>query len=193
MIRRLYNWTMNLAGHPKADRWLAFIAFIESSLFPIPPDAMLVPMALANRGKALRYALICTVASVLGGLLGYAIGYYLWEAFGQPLFAFYGYMEAFDAFRENYIEWGAWLVFVFGLTFFPFKVITIASGVVALDPLIFIVAMIASRAPRFYIECLLIRRFGERIRRFIEKRLTMLVSLAVMFGVLGFVALKYIG
>ena len=192
MIRRLYNWTMALATHPLAERWLAFISFIESSIFPIPPDAMLIPMALANREKALRYVLICTVASVLGGILGYIIGFYLWEGIGEPLFAFYGYMDEFDAFKAGFIEWGAWLVFIFGITFFPFKVITIASGVVALDPVTFFLAMVASRAPRFYIECLLIRRYGDPIRRFIEKRLTLILSLGVILGVLGFVGLKYI-
>jgi len=192
MLTRLYNWTMGLSAHPFAERWLAFIAFVESSFFPIPPDVMLVPMALADRVKAFRYAAICTIGSVIGAFFGYLIGYFLWETIGQQIIEFYGYADQFETFKLGFVEWGSWLVFVFGLTFFPFKVITIASGVMALDPITFGLASIASRTPRFFIEAALIWRFGDPIRRFIEKRLTMVVSITVLLTVGGFIAIKFL-
>lgn len=193
MLNRLYQKTMALATHAQAERWLAFISFIESSVFPIPPDCMLIPMALAKRTKALRYAAICTIASVLGALLGYAIGYFLWDTVGRPLFEFYGYMDKFALFQAEFLEWGAWLVFVFGITFFPFKVITIASGVAALDPIVFIVASLFSRTPRFFIEAWLLMRFGAPIQSFIEKRLAMIVSLTIFLLIAGFYGLTLLG
>ncbi len=193
MLKRLYNWTLSLAQHPKAPHWLGFISFIESSIFPIPPDVILLPMVLAKRTKAFYYALICTVFSVLGGLLGYAIGYFLWDTIGSQIFEFYGYMDEFTTFQNSFLEYGAWLVFIFGLTFFPFKVITIASGVVMLDPITFGIAAILSRASRFFIEAALLWKFGEPIQKFIEKRLTLLTTLFVLLGILGFVGIKYIG
>ena len=192
MLRRLYDWTLRLAAHPAAERWLAFISFIESSFFPVPPDVMLGPMALARPERAFRYALVCTVASVLGGLAGYAIGFFLWEAVGQSVIAFYGYEDKFDEFADAFNEQGALLVFIFGLTFFPFKVITIASGVTMLDPVVFTLAAIASRAPRFFIEAALLWKFGPPIQQFVEKRLALITSLFVFLGVAGFVLLKYL-
>jgi membrane protein YqaA with SNARE-associated domain len=193
MLKRLYNWTLNLANRPYAERWLAFIAFIESSFFPIPPDVILLPMAIARREKAIRFAIICTIGSVFGAILGYAIGYYAWELVGKEIIGFYGYTAEFANFQDSFIEYGAWLVFIFGLTFFPFKVITIASGVVAMDPLAFILASIASRTPRFLIEGILIFHFGDAIKNFIEKRLTLVTSVTVFLLIFGFVAIKFIG
>ena len=184
---------MNLAGHRFATRWLALISFIESSVFPIPPDVLLVPMALAERNRSFYFAGICTVASVLGGFLGYAIGYFLWDTLGAPLFEFYGYMDKFDAFRIAFNERGAWLVLVFGVTFFPYKVITIASGVTMLDPLVFGLASVVARFIRFFVEAALIWRFGEAIREFIEKRLVLVVSGVVFLVVAGFVGIGYFG
>ena len=192
MLSRLYNWTMGLARHPAAERWLAFISFIESSVFPIPPDVMLGPMALARPQRAFRFAFVCTAASVLGALLGYGIGYFLWETVGQGVISFYGYHDQFERFREAFNSQGALLVFVFGITFFPFKVITIASGVTALDPLIFLAAAIASRTPRFFIEAALLWKFGPPIQRFVEKRLALITSVVVFLGIAGFVLLKYL-
>jgi membrane protein YqaA with SNARE-associated domain len=184
---------MKLAGHRFATRWLALISFIESSVFPIPPDVLLVPMALAERKRAFHFAGICTVASVLGGFLGYAIGYFLWDTLGAPLFEFYGYMDKFEAFREGFNEWGAWLVLVFGVTFFPYKVITIASGVTMLDPLVFGISSIVARFIRFFVEAGLIWKYGDPIREFIEKRLVLVVSATVFLGIAGFAALGYFG
>ncbi len=192
MIRRLYDWTMGLAHHPYAAYWLAFISFIESSVFPIPPDVILVPMAVARREKAFYFAGICTVFSILGAVLGYAIGYFLWETIGQPIFEFYGYMDEFQKFQEGFNEWGGWLVFVFGITFFPFKVITIASGVTGLDFTTFLFAGVAARTPRFFIEAALLWKFGAQIQSFIEKRLTLITTMVVILGISGFVLIKYI-
>jgi len=189
-MRKLYDWTIAKAGHPRARWWLAAIAFIESSVFPIPPDVMLLPMVLARRAAAFRYAAICTLASVAGGLAGYSIGYFFWETAGRAIVEFYGYSEQFAAFREGFVEHGALLVFLFGITFFPFKVITIASGMVAMDPWVFLAAALAARAPRFYVEAALLWRFGVPIQAFIEKRLTWLMSLFAILLVGGFLAIK---
>jgi len=189
-MRALYDWTMEKARHPQAAWWLAFISFIESSVFPIPPDVMLLPMVLARRAAAFKYAAICTAASVAGGIAGYAIGYGLWEAVGEPIIAFYGYEEAFARFRTGFTEYGGWLVFLFGITFFPFKVITIASGMVAMDPIVFTLAALAARTPRFFLEAALLWRFGAPIQAFIEKRLNWLMSLFVILLVGGFLAIK---
>lgn len=193
MLRSLYDKILRLANSPRASWWLAAISFIESSVFPIPPDVMLVPMAVANRTRAFHFALICSVASVIGAVLGYIIGFFLWDSVGQPIFEMYGYMDEFALFQDGFKEWGAWLVFVFGLTFFPYKVITIASGVVALDPVVFILASIGARFPRFFIEAALLWKFGDPIRDFIERRLVLITSAVVLLIVGGFAAIKLLG
>jgi membrane protein YqaA with SNARE-associated domain len=192
MLRRLYDKTMDLAQHPHATGWLAVVSFVESSVFPIPPDVVLIPMVLADRRRAWKIATVCLIASVLGGILGYAIGYFLYEAVGKPLVEFYGYVEQFARFQESYNEYGAWIVAFFGLTPFPYKVITIASGVTALNPLTFIVASVISRGARFFIVAALLWRFGPPIRDFIEKYLGILtvIFFVLLFG--SFVAIKYL-
>jgi membrane protein YqaA with SNARE-associated domain len=191
MLRALYDWTMNLAANRHADKALAFISFIESSVFPIPPDALLVPMVLSERARAWRYAFVCTVASILGALLGYAIGALLYEAVAEPILNFYGYDEKFDAFAAKYNEWGAWAVLIAGMTPFPFKVITIASGATKLSLPVFIVASIIARGARFFAVAGLLYFYGPPVRDFIEKRLGLVftVSLAALIG--GFVLVKY--
>jgi membrane protein YqaA with SNARE-associated domain len=193
LLQKLYTWTFSLAKHPKAIRWLAFISFIESSVFPIPPDVILLPMVLANRTKAFFYAGVCTISSVLGGFLGYSIGYFLWEKIGSQIFEFYGYMDEFNTFQGNFLEYGVWLVFIFGLTFFPFKVITIASGVTMLDPIAFGLISLLSRSLRFFIEATLLWKFEEPIQKFIERRLTLVTTIFILLGILGFIGIKYIG
>ena len=192
MIRRLYDWTLNLAERPSALWWLAFIAFIESSFFPIPPDIMLIPMVLAVRQKAWKIAAVCTVASVSGGLAGYGIGIFAFESFGQGLIDFYGYDEQFLRFQEVFDEMGFMAVAVFGITILPFKVITITAGFMELDVLQFTVAAIVSRATRFFIVAALLWKFGEPIRIFIEKYMEWLALAAVILLVGGFVAIKYL-
>lgn len=193
MIRRLYDWTLALAARPNALWLLAVIAFIESSVFPIPPDIMIIPMVLAARTQAWRIAGVATIASVLGGFAGYAIGLFLFETLGQPLIDFYGYGSDFDNFQSLYTEWGAWIVFGAGLTPFPYKVITIASGVVALDPVVFGVASILARGLRFYVEAALLWKFGPPIRDFIEKRLGIVTFIAFVLLIGGFAAVRWIG
>lgn len=192
MLRRVYDWTMDFAANRNAMWALFIIAFIESSVFPIPPDILIIPMILAARDKAWKIAGVCTVASVLGGIAGYGIGFFLYEQVGQPLLEFYGKADKFAEFQGMYNEWGAWVVAMAGLTPFPYKVITIASGVTGLDMLTFIIASALSRGTRFYLEALLLWYFGEPIRDFVEKYLGWLVTVGfiVLFG--GFVAVKYL-
>ena len=171
MLRRLYDWTLGLAAHRRATPALGIISFIESSVFPIPPDVMLIPMILADRQRAFRLALIATICSVLGGFAGYAIGVFLFEQVAEPLIRLYGYGHAFADFSAGYKEHGGWAVFVFGVTPFPYKVITIASGVTRLDLLTFLVASMAARGLRFFVVATLLWYFGEPIRVFIEKYL----------------------
>lgn len=192
MIRSLYDWTMNLAGHRHAGLALFFIAMIESSVFPIPPDILLIPMIIAAPTKAWRYALICLVGSVLGGVIGYGIGYFLFETVGRPVLDLYGYAGKFDQFRDYYNEWGAWAVFIAGVTPFPYKVITILSGVTALDPVVFTVASVLARGLRFFVIAALIWKFGPVIRDFIEKRLGLVFTIFIVVLVGGFAAIKFI-
>lgn len=191
MLRRIYDWTISLSAHPRAMWALAAVAFIESSVFPIPPDVLIIPMVLAARERAWTIAAVATIASVLGGLAGYAIGYAFFETVGQPILAFYDYADKFDQFSRLYNEWGAWIVGGAGLTPFPYKVVTIASGVTALDLDTFIVASVLSRGGRFLFVAALLWRFGPPIRGFIERNLGMLTILffVLLFG--GFVAARY--
>ncbi|KAA5604180.1 DedA family protein [Roseospira marina] len=190
MLRGLYDWAMRLAESRHALWALALISFIESSVFPIPPDLLLIPMVLARRERAWLIAGVCTLASVVGGFAGYAIGYFLFEAIGQPVLAFYGYLDRFADFQGMYNEWGAWIVAGAGVTPFPYKVITIASGVTQLDPWVFGLASVVSRGLRFFIVAALLWKWGPPMRVFIERRLGLLATLA--FGLLlgGFLALK---
>ncbi|NNG04188.1 MAG: DedA family protein [Inquilinus sp.] len=191
MLRSLYDWTLALAGHRHARWGLAIVAFVESSVFPIPPDVVLIPMVLAERRRAWRLAAICTIASVLGGIAGYAIGFFLFDAFGRPILDFYGYAENFARFQERYNDYGAWWVFGAGLTPFPYKVITIASGVTRLDLLTFMVASVIARSARFYLVAALLWKFGEPIRAFIERWLGPLTLLffVLLFG--GFLVARF--
>jgi len=192
MLRVLYDRTMALAGHRHALWALAAVSFVESSVFPIPPDVLIVPMVLAARERAWIIAGVCTAASVLGGMAGYAIGFFLFETLGRALLEFYGMMEKFTEFQGMYNEWGAWIVAGAGLTPFPYKVITIASGVTGLDLLVFTVASALSRGLRFFVEVGLLWYFGPPIRDFIERRLGLLT--AVFFALLlgGFVLIRFV-
>lgn len=190
MLRRLYDWTMSLAGHRHAKLALGAVAFAESSFFPIPPDIILIPMVLADKAKAWFYASLSTIASVIGGFAGYLIGYYLFDVVGKPLLEFYGYAGAFDDFAVRYNDYGAWIVFIAGITPFPYKVITIASGVTMLDPVIFGLSSIAARGIRFFFVCGLLYWFGPTIRTFIEKYMGLLAALFVVMLVGGFALVK---
>ena len=192
MLRRLYDWTMGLAGRRNALWALAAISFVESSVFPIPPDILLIPMVLAARQRAFLIAGVCTVASVLGGAAGYGIGLFLFDTVGRPVLEFYGQVEGFAQFAEAFNEQGWWLVFGAGLTPFPYKVITIASGATGLNFIVFMIASIVARGLRFVIVAGLLYLFGEPIRAFIERWLGPLFVVFVLGLVGGFVAIRYL-
>lgn len=192
MLRRLYDWTMALGERPGAMWALAAVAFVESSVFPIPPDVLLIPMVLAARAKWWRMAAVCTVASVAGGVAGYAIGALLFDAVGRPVLEFYGQSGAFETFRQSYNELGAWIVAGAGVTPFPYKVITIASGATGLDMGVFMTASVLSRGLRFFLEAWLLYYIGPPVRHFVEKNLglTFTAFLVALLG--GFVVVRYV-
>ncbi len=192
MLRKLYDWTMSLAATRHAEKALASVSFIESSVFPIPPDVLLIPMVLSERAKWLRYALICTISSVLGALLGYFIGAFLYEAVGQPVLAFYGKEDAFDQVAGWYNTWGGWGVLFAAVTPFPYKVLTIFSGATGLNLVTFVVVSIIGRGLRFFLVSWLLYKFGPPIRVFIEKNLGLLFTLFMVLLVGGFVAIRYV-
>jgi membrane protein YqaA with SNARE-associated domain len=191
-LRPLYEWTMAKAADRRALRWLAGIAFVESSFFPLPPDIMLVPMVLAERTRAWLIAAVCTIASIAGGFLGYAIGFFLFDLIGERIIDFYGLQAGMARFQDGFAAYGAWIVFVFGLSMLPYKVVTIASGVAALDPIVFGIASITSRGLRFFLEAALLYWLGPPVREFIENKLEFvtLAALVLLFG--GFIALRYL-
>lgn len=192
MIRKLYDWTMGLAGHRYAPAALFGVAFIESSFFPIPPLIMLIPMVLENKSKAWTYALICTIGSVAGGLFGYYVGAVLFDVIGKPILDLYGYGAKFDTFAAKYNDYGAWAVLVAGITPFPYKVITIASGATGLNLGVFTAASIVARAIQFFVVAGLLYWFGPPIRDFIEKRLGLVFTIFIIMLIGGFVAIKYV-
>jgi len=187
MLRRIYDWIMGLAHTPQAVPALAIVAFAESSFFPIPPDAMVVPLVLAEPRRAWRIALVATSASVLGGLAGYAIGYYL-QSFGQWVIG----ESNFAAFRAAYAQWGLWIILIKGLTPIPYKIVTIASGLTGFNLPVFILASIATRGARFFIVAGLLRHFGPPIRDFIERRLTLVTTVFLVLVVGGVIVTRYL-
>ena len=191
-IRALYDWTMSLASHRHALWALAFVAFIESSVFPIPPDVLMIAMIVARPNRAFVIAAVATVASVAGGLLGYWIGAVAFEQLGRPVLEFYGKDAYFAEFQTSYNAWGAWAVLIAGVTPFPYKVITILSGVTALSLPVFIVASIFARALRFFIVAALLWKFGAPIRDFIERRLGLVFTVFVVVLLGGFWAIRYL-
>ncbi|CDA18068.1 MAG: YqaA family protein [Alphaproteobacteria bacterium] len=190
LTRRIYDHTLNLASRKNALTWLFVISFIESSFFPIPPDIMIIPMVLATPKEAYKIAGVATVASVLGGYFGYFIGVYGFELIARPLLEFYGYMKQFGEFENYYHEYGAWIVFGAGITPFPYKIITIASGVVRLDLVVFTIASVIARGMRFYFIAWLLKRFGDPMKVFIEKNLNLLSILFLLLLIGGFAAVK---
>lgn len=188
MLERLYAWLMRASAGPNASMALFAVAFAESSFFPLPPDLMLVPMALARRERAFWFALIATVGSVLGGVLGYAIGYYFYEALGHFILSAANYDKIHDLF-ESY---GVWIIFGKGLTPIPYKLITISAGLAHMAILPFIGASIVTRALRFLLVAGLLYAFGAPVREFIEKRLTLVLSLTLVAIVGGFIGFRYL-
>ena len=192
MIRRLYDWTLGLAGHRHALWALAVVAFIESSFFPIPPDVLMIPMILARPNRAFLIAAIALVASVLGGLFGYAIGAFAFETLGQPILAALGKADSMAEFSQRFNDFGFWAVLTAGVTPFPFKVITIMSGWTGMPLMTFVLTSILARGLRFFIVAALLWRFGAPIRDFIEKRLGLMFTLFVILLIGGVFMVRYI-
>lgn len=192
MLRSLYDWTLSLARHPHALWALAFVAFLESSVFPIPPDVLMIAMIVARPSRAFVIAGVATLASVAGGMAGYFIGYGAFETLGRPVLEFYGKDAYFAEFQARYNEWGAWAVLIAGVTPFPYKVITILSGATALSLPVFIIASIIARALRFFIVAALLWKFGAPIRDFIERRLGLMFTLFMALLLGGFLAVRYL-
>ncbi|MEM7301782.1 MAG: YqaA family protein [Pseudomonadota bacterium] len=193
MIRALYDWTLKLAQSKGAPKALGVISFAESSVFPIPPDTLLIPMVIADRSKWFRYALLCTIASVLGAFAGYAIGALAYEWVGKPVLEFYGKSDGFEKITSWYNEYGGWGVLFAAVTPFPYKVVTIFSGVTGLNLLVFTVVSLIGRSLRFFLVAFLLYKFGEPIQTFIEKRLNLVFFAGVVLLIGGFAAIRFLG
>lgn len=192
MLRRLYHWTLSLAARPWAPWGLGAVSFSESSVFPIPPDAMLVPMALARPERAYFYALITTLTSVAGGLLGYIIGALLYESVGLWVIELYGLEDKAANFRALFAEHGHWTIMIAGFTPIPYKLITITSGFAGYDVWMFILLSLLTRGARFFLLAALLYKFGDWIRDFIDRHFAILTTLVAAVGILGFVLVRYL-
>lgn len=193
MLRGLYNWTMGLAGHRHALWALAIVSFAESSIFPIPPDILMIPMILARPNRAFLIASVCLIASVLGGIAGYAIGALFYDQIGSPILAALGKADAMAEFNTRFNDLGFWPVLIAGLTPFPYKVITIMSGWTGLPLGTFIVTSIIARGIRFFVIAALLRQFGAPLRDFIERRLGLMFTVFIIILLGGFYAVRFMG
>ena len=192
MLRRLYDWCIAAAYKPYAKWLMGSVSFVESSFFPVPPDVMLIPMSLARPDKAYSYALLCTWTSVLGGVLGYAIGALLYDSVGLWLIGLYGYGDKVEAFREAYNKWGALIIVLKGLTPIPYKIVTITSGFTGYNLLLFVVLSILTRGARFFFLAFLLNRYGPRARQMLEERLGFWVSVGGIVLIGGIIAAAYL-
>jgi len=187
MLRKIYDWCIEAAHKPYALWILGAVSFAESSFFPVPPDVMLLPMALARPERAWLYAGVCTISSVLGGVLGYAIGALLYDSVGQWLIHFYGLGDKVEVFRAGYAEYGAWIILLKGLTPIPYKLVTITSGFANYNIWMFIALSVIARGGRFFLVAVVLNRYGLWIRETLEKRLGLWVALGTGLLVLGFI------
>ncbi len=192
MLRKMYDWILARAASQYAGWWLAMLAFAEASFFPVPPDTLLVPMALARPHRAFHLALICTLGSVIGGAFGYAIGFYLFNQLATPILAAYHYQAAFAAFQQRFATYGLALILIKGLTPIPYKIVTIATGAARFNFPLFMAASLLTRGGRFFLEAALLWRYGDRAERLIEKHLPWALGATAFGVVLGFVILKYV-
>src|SRR6187431_2366239 len=192
LLRRLYDWCLAAAHKPHALWLMGAVSFAESSFFPVPPDVMLIPMALARPERAYVMAIWCTITSVAGGILGYAIGALLYDSVGLWLIQLYGYGDKVEAFREAYAQWGAWIILLKGLTPIPYKIVTITSGFAGYNIFLFILFSLISRAGRFYIVAALLYFYGDQARDIIERRLGLWVTISAVIVVVGLVASAYL-
>ncbi len=192
MLQRLYDWTMRLADHPRTLWALAIVSFAESSFFPIPPDVLMIPMILARPSRAWLIALVALVSSVIGGLFGYAIGLFAFETIGEPILQSLGKADAVAEFSTRFNDFGFWAVLGAGITPFPYKVITIMSGFTHMPLATFMATSVLARGIRFFLVAALLRKFGEPVRDFIEKRLGLVTTLFLILLFGGFLAVKYL-
>ncbi len=191
MLKRLYDWVLHWAETPYGVWALLVLAFSESSFFPIPPDVLLIALAISIPRKSLNYALVCTAGSVAGGAFGYFLGLKLMESVGIPIINFYGAMEQYEKLKILYHQYDVWVVATAGFTIIPYKLITITAGAVNLDFSNFIITSAASRAARFFLVAALIFRYGEPIKAFIEKYFNILSVLFIILLVGGFLLIKF--
>ncbi|MBW0005099.1 MAG: DedA family protein [Hyphomicrobiales bacterium] len=191
MLRRLYEWALSLVEKPHAIWVMAAISFADSSFLPLPPDFLLIPMSVARPKRALTYAIVCTIASVAGAVLGYAIGAFLWDTLGQWIIKIYGLQGKVGTFRELYAQWGAWVIIIKGFTPIPYKLVTIVSGFAGYNFTAFILLSLITRGARFLAIAIVLNRFGDQVRHALDRHLTMIVSagLVALFG--GVVASLY--
>lgn len=192
LLRRLYDWCLGAAHKPSAMWIMGSVSFAESSFFPVPPDVMLIPMALARPERAYVMAAWCTATSVAGGIVGYAIGALLYDSVGGWLIQLYGYGDKVEVFRAAYAEWGAWIILLKGLTPIPYKIVTITSGFADYNFGLFVLFSVITRGARFFMLAFLLHRYGERARHIIEKRLGMWVLLGAAVLVIGIVIAVYL-
>ncbi len=192
LVQKTYDTMLELSSKDNALLFLFIVAFIESSFFPIPPDIMLIPMILATPNKAWRIAATATIASVFGGYFGYGIGIFAFDLIAKPILEFYNAMQQFHEFENYYHEYGAWIVFGAGITPFPYKIITIASGVVHLNPIVFGIASVLARGMRFFLVAWLLKKFGPPMKIFIEKHLGILSIIFLILLIGGFALIKYL-
>ncbi len=192
MLRSAYDWCIAAAHKPYAVWLMGFVSFLESSFFPVPPDVMLIPMSLARPEKAWTYATICTLTSVAGGLLGYAIGALLYDSVGHWLIQLYGYGDKVEAFREAYARWGTWIILLKGVTPIPYKIVTITSGFAGYNIWAFVACSFAARGIRFYGAAFIVNRYGVQAREIIEKRLGFWFTVSVVVLLAGIVAAIYL-
>ena len=192
MLRRIYDWCIDAAHKPYALWILGVVSFAESSFFPVPPDVMLIPMSLARPQRAWLYAAVCTATSVVGGILGYAIGALLYDSVGHWLIEFYGYGDKVEAFRAGYAQYGAWIILLKGLTPIPYKLVTITSGFANYNIWLFIVFSFVARGVRFYFFAFLLNRYGAQARVIIEERLGFWFTISVAVLLAGIVAALYL-
>lgn len=190
MLRTLYDKTLAWSASKAATRWLAFVSFIESSVFPIPPYVMLIPMCLERQDRAWYYATVATISSVLGGILGYVIGAYLFDAVGQPLIDFYHARESFAHFQSLYNDWGGWILVLASVTPIPYKVFTIASGLTGLNIFTFLIASVINRAFRFFLVAGLIHFYGAPMKTFIDRYFALISTLLLILLVGAIIVVK---
>jgi membrane protein YqaA with SNARE-associated domain len=192
LLRRLYGWCIAAADKPHATWLMGIVSFVESSFFPVPPDAMLIPMSVARPNRAWFFATVCTLASVAGGVLGYLIGAVLYDSVGHWLIQLYGYGSKVEAFREAYAYWGTWIILIKGLTPIPYKLVTITSGFAGYNFFLFVVLSLVTRGMRFYALAFLLNRYGDQARAIIEERLTFWATSFAVVLVAGIIAAVYL-